>query len=261
MAYYGVYLYVIGVRKGTMTPLKRVAGWVSAGIFMLLGLAFSNTFSLMTNVDGWGPLWSATSQTGAPYGIGLNLSDPTLLPRLFLMFGLAITTTAAYVAIDTGLFAGGESAEYKRWAMRFALILSALGNVWVAAAGSWYSFGTLPAEVRAVQLQMPLIILTLLTAAGTGLPLMLILLGQRGIQRGLGIVIGLAQVGALALHAISRQIVQNLELAPYLQLGAEPVNVQWSPLVLFLVLFVAGIGVIVWMVAQVVKAVRQPAAS
>ena len=261
VAYYGVYLYVIGVRKGTMTPLKRAAGWVSAGIFMLLGLAFSNTFSLMTNVDGWGPLWSATSQTGAPYGIGLNLSDPTLLPRLLLMFGLAITTTAAYVAVDTGLFAGGESAEYKRWAMRFALVLSVLGNVWVAAAGSWYSFGTLPTEVRAVQLQMPLIILTLLTAAGTGLPLMLILLGQRGIQRGLGIVIGLAQVGALALHAISRQIVQNLELAPYLQLGAEPVNVQWSPLVLFLVLFVTGIGVIVWMVAQVVKAVRQPAAS
>jgi hypothetical protein len=260
VAYYGVYLYVIGLRKGTMTPLKRAAGWVSAGIFMLLGLVFSNTFSLMTNVAGWEPLWNATSQTGAPYGIGLNLGDPTLLPRLLLMFGLAITTTAAYVAVDTGLFAGGESAEYKRWTMRFALILSALGNVWVAAAGSWYSFGTLPAEVRAVQLQMPLIILTLLTAAGTGLPLLLILLGQRGIQRGLGLLVGLAQVGALGLHAISRQIVQNLELAPYLQLGKEPVNVQWSPLVLFLVLFLGGIGVIVWMVAQVVKAVRQPAA-
>jgi hypothetical protein len=163
--------------------------------------------------------------------------------------------------VDTGLFAGGESAEYKHWAIRFALILSVLGNVWVAAAGSWYSFGTLPAEVRAVQLQMPLIILTLLTAAGTGLPLLLILYGQRGIQRGLGVLIGLAQIGALGLHATSRQIVQNLELAPYLKLGSEPVNVQWSPLVLFLVLFVAGVGVIVWMVAQVVKAARQPAAS
>jgi hypothetical protein len=261
VAYYGVYLYVIGLRKGSLTPFTQAAGWVSAGIFMLLGLVFSNTFSLMTNVAGWGPLWSATSQTGAPYGIGLNLGDATLLPRLLLMFGLALTSTAAYVAVDTGLFAGGESPEYKRWAMRFALILSALGNVWVAAAGSWYSFGTLPAEVRAVQLQFPLVILTLLTAAGTGLPLLLLLVGQRGIQRGLGLLVGLAQVGALALHAVSRQIVQNLELKPYLQLGVEPVNVQWSPLLLFLVLFVAGIGVIVWMVAQVVKAVRQPAAS
>jgi hypothetical protein len=91
--------------------------------------------------------------------------------------------------------------------------------------------------------------------------LLLILLGQRGPRRGLAILIGLAQIGALGLHAISRQIVQNLELAPYLLLGAEPLKVQWSPLVLFLLLFVIGVGVLVWMVAQVVKAARQPAAS
>lgn len=261
VAYYGVYLYVIGLRRCTLTPLKRAAGWVSAGIFLLLGLIYSNTFSLMTNVQAWGALWDTTSQTGAPLGIALNLGDPTLLPRALLMFSLAITTTAAYVAADTGLFAGRESDEYRRWAMRFALVFSLVGNVCVAAAGSWYSFGTLPAEVRAVQLQIPLLVLTLLTGGATGLPFLLILYGQRGIKSGLAILIAVAQIGALGLHAISRQIVQNLELAPYLPLGAEPVNLQWSPLLLFLVLFVAGIGVIVWMVAQVVKASRQPATS
>jgi hypothetical protein len=261
VAYYGVYLYVIGLRKGAMNPLKRTAGWVSAAIFMLLGLAFSNTFSLMTNVAGWGTLWNATSQTGASLGIGLNLGDPTLLPRLLMMFGLALTTTAAYVAIDIGLFARGETPEYRRWAIRFALILSTLGNAWVAAMGSWYFFGALSAEVRAVQLASPMIVLTLLTAAGTGLPWLLMLLAQRGLSSRLGLLIGLAQVGALGLHAVSRQVVQNLELAPYLQVGAEPVNLQLSPLLLFLVLFVSGVGVLVWMVAQVVRAVRQPAAS
>ena len=110
-------------------------------------------------------------------------------------------------------------------------------------------------------LRPPLLVLTLLTAAGTGLPWLLMLLAQRGITRRLGLFTGLAQLGALGLHAISRQTVQNLELAPYLPIGAEPVNMQLSPLVLFLVLFVLGIGVIVWMVAQVVKAARQPAAS
>ena len=74
-AYYGIYLYVIGLRRGTLSTWKRAAGWASAAIFMLLGLVFSNTFSLMTNVAGWGPLWNATSQTGAPFGIGLNLGD------------------------------------------------------------------------------------------------------------------------------------------------------------------------------------------
>jgi len=261
IAYYGVYLYVIGQRKGTMNRLKRAAGWTSAVIFMLLGLAFSNTFSLMTNVAGWGALWNATSQAGAPLGIALNLGDPTLAPRLLMMFGLALTTTAAYVAIDTGFFAGGETPEYKRWAIRFALILSTVGNVWVAGMGSWYFFGALSAEVRAAQLTSPMIVLTLLTAAGTGLPWLLMLFAQRGMKTWLVLCIGLAQLGALGLHAVSRQIVQNRELAPYLQVGAEPVNMQLSPLLLFLVLFAGGVGVVVWMVAQVVRAVRQPAAS
>jgi len=261
LAYYGVYIYVIGLRKGTMSTWKRAAGWASAAVFMLLGLAFSNTFSLMTNVDAWGTLWEATSQTGAPLGIGLNLGDPTLAPRLLMMFGLALTTTAAYVAIDTGLFAQGETTEYRRWAVRFALILSTLGNVWVAGMGSWYFFGALSDEVRAAQLTSPMIVLTLLTAAGTGLPWLLMLLAQRSLSSRLGLLIGLSQIGALALHAVSRQTVQNLELAPYLQVGAEPVNLQLSPLLLFLVLFVGGVGVVVWMVVQVVRAVRQPAAS
>jgi hypothetical protein len=259
VAYYGVYLYVIGLRKGRLTPLMRAAGWLSAALFMLLGLAFSNTFSLMTNVAGWGPLWNATSQTGAPLGIGINLSDPTLLPRLLMMFGLALTTTAAYIAVDTGFFAGGESPEYKRWAMRFALILSTVGNIWVAGMGSWYFFGALSAEVRAAQLTSPMIVLTLLTAADTGVPWLLMLFAQRGLNTWLALRIGLAQLGALGLHAVSRQIVQNLELAPYLKVGAEPVNMQLSPLLLFLVLFVGGLGVVVWMVVQVVRAVRQPA--
>ena len=258
VAYYGIYLYVIGLRKGTMNALKRAAGWVSAAIFMLLGFVFSNSFSLMTNVAGWGPLWNATSQTGAPYGIGLNLGDPTLAPRLLMMFGLALTTTAAYVVVDTAFFAGGESGEYKRWAIRCTLIVSTLGNAWVAVMGSWYFFAALPGEIRAAQLQSPMLMLTLLTAAGTGLPWLLMVLAQRGITRRLGLFAGLAQLGALGLHAISRQTVQNLELAPYLQIGAEPVNIQWSPLLLFLVLFVGGIGLLVWMVVQVVKAVRLP---
>jgi len=261
IAYYGIYLYVIGLRRGTLNTWKRAAGWASAAVFMLLGLVFSNTFSLMTHVAGWGPLWNATSQTGAPLGIALNLGDATLIPRLLMMFGLALTTTAAYVVIDTAFFAGGESAEYRRWSVRCALILATLGNAWVAVMGSWYFFVALPAEVRAVVLRPPLLVLTLLTAAGTGLPWLLMLLAQRGLTRRLGLLTGLAQFAALGLHAISRQTVQNLELAPVLQLGAEPLNIQWSPLILFLVLFIGGVGLVIWMVAQVVRALRQPAAS
>jgi hypothetical protein len=39
------------------------------------------------------------------------------------------------------------------------------------------------------------------------------------------------------------------------------VNIQWSPLILFLVLFVGGLALVVWMVAQAVRAARRPEGS
>jgi hypothetical protein len=51
---------------------------------------------------------------------------------------------------------------------------------------------------------------------------------------------GLAQFGVLALNAISRQVLQNIELSRFLDVTAEPVNLQLSPLIVFLVLLSLG---------------------
>jgi hypothetical protein len=258
LAYYGVYLYVVGLRKGTMNRLKRAAGWVASMIFLALGFIYSNTFSLMTNIDGWDAIWQLANVGGAPLGIGLNLADATLLPRWLMIWSIALTTTAAYVVVDTGFFAGGESKDYKEWALSFALKLYTGGLIAVAVTGSLYIFVTLPAPIRSQILSMPLLILTVLTAIGGGLPWLLIAGSQKRFNRGMALLVGLAQFGVLGLHATSRQIVQNLELAPYLDVTAEPVNLQLSPMIVFLVLFAAGVGVIVWMIAQVAKAHAQP---
>ena len=41
-----------------------------------------------------------------------------------------------------------------------------------------------------------------------------------------------------------------LHLRDYCDVLAQPTDVQWSPLVMFLVVFVLGLGVIGWMLAQ-----------
>jgi hypothetical protein len=47
--------------------------------------------------------------------------------------------------------------------------------------------------------------------------------------------------------------VQNLKLSQYApELTHPQLAVQWGPLVMFLLVFVAGLGVVVWMIAQVV---------
>jgi hypothetical protein len=261
LAYYGVYIYVVGLRRNRMTRLQRAAGWLASLLFVGIGFVFANNFSLMTNVGAWSGLWESASVGGAASGVALNTGDPTLWPRWLMMFGLALTTTAAYVVVDTGFFATSESDEYKRRATGFALRLYTVGIVWFAVTGSWYIFGALRPEVRTLLFGGPLVVLTALTALGPGLTWLLILLAARGgLTRGLALLAGLAQFGVLALNAVSRQIVQNAELVPYLDVTAEQVNPQWSPLIVFLVLFVVGLGVTGWMVKQVVKAHRQAVA-
>ena len=257
-AYYGVYLYVIGLRDGKMTSWKVTAGWVAAVLFIVIGFVFSNAFTLMTNLSQWPGLWEHSSVAGAPTGIALNTGDPTLWPRWLMVFGLALMTTGAYAVVDAGLFARRETDAYRRWVSGFALRLYSLGVIWFAVTASWYVFGTWGADVRTMMFGGGLIGLTGLTAAAPALPWLVILAQRAGVTPVLALATGLLQVVVLALNATSRQVVQNAELRRFLDVTAERLNMQWSPMIVFMVLFVAGLGVVAWMVGKAVHASREP---
>lgn len=260
VAYYGVYVYATQARRGQVKWRGMAAGWVSAALFVVIGFLFANNFSLMTNIDRWMQIFQRTAVAGAPTGLALNIGDPTLIPRWLLMFGLALTTTAAYIVIDAAFFAGNEPEEYRRYAARFAGGLYTLGLVWFAVMGTWYIFGTVdPAMLDAARANPLVLLLGVLTAVGPGLPWLLIITQRRGVDRRLAAFTGVAQFGVLALNAISRQWLQNAEIGRYLTIGTEPVNTQWSPLILFLILFVVGLGIVAWMVKQVIAVHRSPA--
>jgi hypothetical protein len=182
-----------------------------------------------------------------------------------MVFGLALQTTAVWCVFDAGVFAGRESREYRQWVTGWALKLQGLGILWFAAMGSWYIFGAMRPDVRAQALTMPRLILTVATAIWPGAVWLVLLLawrrtkGPAGLGRGVAILAFLTQFVTLALNAVSRQFVQNDELRTFLSVPAEPVRTQWSPLILFLVLFVATLGGVVWMVRQAVAASRRPA--
>ncbi len=262
-AYYGVYACAFGLREGGrgMTPLRYAAGWCAAVFFILIGFFFANGFSLMANVGAWPDLWLSTHAGGAALGTALNAGDAGLWPRWLMMFGLALTTTAVWSLVDAAWFAGGESEDYKRWVKRFAFRLYTAGAVWFAITGSWYVFGTWSAGVRDAMWRSPLVVLTVLTAVAPGLPWLLMFRRRQGdepIGRPAASLIGLAQLGVLGVNAVSRQIVQNVELSGYLNVAGLPEETQWSPLVMFLAVFVAGLGIVGWMIAQVLKASPEP---
>jgi hypothetical protein len=259
-AYYGVYAYASGVRGGTeaMTPVKRAAGWCSAALFVAIGFLFVNGLSLTTNVGAWADLWERHSVAGAATGTALNVGDPTFWPRWLLMFGLALGTTAAWTAIDAAWLAARESEEYRRWALTFAVWAAIGGAAWATAAGTWYVFGTWGCDVHEAMFAGHAAFFTWLTGAIPWLPAVLLVWLARGkrLTRGTAALVGAAQLASLALNAISRQFVQNIELRRLFAPGvsAQPVEPDWGPMAMFLIVFVVGVAVLAWMLAQLRKA-------
>jgi hypothetical protein len=257
-AYYGVYAYAGGL-KGQMTVWRRMAGWLSPLLLIAIGFLFANAMSLMTNIGHWPALFDRHSVAAAPLGTALNLGDPTLIPRWLLMFGLALGTTAVWAVVDGAWFAAGQPPDYHRWIRNFARRLYVASMLWAGAAGSWYVLGTWREPVRATMFTFPWVTLTALTAAGPVLPVVwMFLRGDRPYSRREALLLGLLQIGVLGINAVSRQVVQNIELREYFDVAAQPAGPQWGPLATFLVLFALAIGVIAWMVAQAVRAQRRP---
>lgn len=259
VAYYGIYIYALGLRgtAGWLKPYCGTAGWIAAVLFICIGFIFANAMTLMVNTAAWPGILSSTGVAGAPLGTALNWADPTLLPRWLMHFGLAFTTLAAYMAFDAAVFAGKESPEYRRAVPLLALKTGALGLVLYVGFGAWYVMGTMPEASRSHMMSGWQAVVFVLAGCSVGLPWLLSVLQIRGIRLSLAVSAMVLQVVALALNAVSRQIVQNVELKPFVDVAAEPVKLQLSPLVLFLVLFVAGLGVLFWMLAKVVEANRR----
>lgn len=256
LAYYGVYVYGAGLKSGRMTPLNTAAGWLSAVLFLAMGFVFTNAMTLQTNLPGWAALWRAHGAAGAATGTALNTADPTLWPRWLMVIGLALTTTAAHVVVDAAVFGAREGEAYRKWAPGFALRLHAFGFAWFGGCAAWYALGTWRPEIRQLMLSGGLLPLSLAAGLAPGLVALLLVAGRRRLTPGYGWALAAAQFLVLGVNAIARQVVQNAELRPWLDVTAEPVRTQWSPLVGFLLLFVAGAVLIGWMVAQVVRVER-----
>lgn len=266
-AYYGIYLFAHGLKAYGPNLPKRfaAAGWVSALIFLALGFVFANAMSLMSNVAAWPGLLQDHSVHGAALGTALNLGDQSLWPRWLMLFGLALTTLSVWTVVDAAWFAWNESPEYRRWSCGFAWKTHTVGMLVFAAMGSWYVFGTWPEDVRNRMLHGPMIAHTLLTGAIPGVVWLLLAWGSRVSSssaagttpgRGWASTVFFAQVAVLAVNAVSRQMVQNAELQRYSHSLWKETATQWSPMALFLAVFVIGVAVMAWMVLQVVRAER-----
>ena len=252
LAYYGVYLYSYQARKESLTALGYVAGWMSGLFFIVIGFLFSNNFSLMTNADQWLRIYAQSNDAGAVTGLALNTGDPTLIPRCLLMIGIAITTTAVWLLIDNQFFSPRESEEYRKFLPGFSLILYSIGIVWMGVAGAWYILKALPHEIYDLAMNTPWVKVSFGIAGFSALvPWLWILLKRKSMNRFEVWVAVILQMVVIVSNAISRQWVQVAEIERTMLLHRDPVNLQWSSIIVFLLLLTCGVLTIVWMVRRI----------
>ncbi|MCE1225805.1 MAG: hypothetical protein LWW87_04855 [Geobacteraceae bacterium] len=238
IAYYMAYIYDFSFKK-----LGNLAMFVLLAVLVLLltvGFMFSNNMSMMIAPASWSR-WFTT-----PDGSLLNLADSTLLPRyLHIITGsLAVGGLFSALYATTILKSDPEVAEAGR---KLGMQLFSWLTLFQLGVGTWFLL-SLPQQT----LQRFMgggTTATALLAVGILLAVATLVTGfKRLVLPSLWLTLPLVYV-----MSFMRDVVRGNFLAPYFNPTTVPVQVQWSPLVFFLVTLVVGIGLVIWMLSRLVK--------
>ena len=257
---------------------------IASVCLICIGMLNTNGLTLLVSSELWSDMVAKTSYYGAVLGTAHNFENPVLWMRLATMFGLGLLTAGVWATFDSHFLmrsnAQNVPANYRQWTTTLALLMSFVGVVILTcteyvvkteilvkvidtpeAALSEALHPTPPlstleniifenaAAQYALATAYPFFGWILLLACTVFVAL---LLAKRGSATLVGIATAL-QFLTLAGFAVIRQIGQNQGMAKFIDVSTQPEMVQWDTLIAFLVCFLLGVGVIVWMVVQCVK--------
>lgn len=238
IAYYLAYIYDFSFKK-----LGNLAMFVLLAVLVLLlavGFIFSNNMTMMIAPASWSR-WFTT-----PGGSLLNLADPTLLPRyLHIITGsLAVGGLFSALYATTVLKSDPEVAEAGR---KLGMLLFSWLTLLQLGVGTWFLLSlpqqTLQRFMGGGSAATALLAIGILLAVAT-----LVTGFKRLVLPTLWLTLPLVYV-----MSFMRDVVRGNFLAPYFNPTTVPVQVQWSPLVFFLVVLVLGVLLVAWMISRLVN--------
>jgi hypothetical protein len=249
VAYYGYY-YVSNTQGRAKGRTIAVAA-LSVACLASVGFIFTNNMTLMLRPDRWIAMYHAH-----PNGWNLNLGEPLVIPRYLHMMVGAVAVFSAILA-HLGMVKMKKDHEYGRWIVRRAAQMFALFAGFQFLIGMWMLL-SVPKPVLLAFMRDPLagsvFGVALLSVVAS---IMLMLIGSSGerpnamVHAGFGMM-----VVTLALMIVMRHLLREAFLKPYLEWGSMQVQSQTSVIVIFLLLFVAGLGTVSYMVAQLSRGAR-----
>jgi len=238
-AYYGAYLY--NLQFASLSSLHAPLTAFIAAMFLIIAFFFTNNTSLMVTPETWSRYFDH------PGGLLLNFGDPTLIPRYLH----SVLASVAIGGLALGLYydwkkRGGDTVAATR--IPSAMNWFSYATILNFGIGTWY-FGGLPHSIRTVTGTASAFTLFFLIA-GIGAAILSVIYGlQHRVRRA-----AIAVVGAIICMVAVRELVRRQTLAPWFSTADLQVMPQYSPLLLFLLVFVAGLALIWYMIKLVLPA-------
>jgi hypothetical protein len=234
--YYAAYVYkyqfdVLRDGRALLTALI-------AGVLLVVGFFFVNNMTLMLHPESWSRYFDH------PQGMLLNTGDPTLLPRYlhFMVSAMAIggLAIAVYAHTRPQIADRQQLADTGcRWYAHGTTVNIALGLWFYASLPS----GLIPATW--LGLLFKVLLLVALTVA-----ILSVVLAQT--NRPMPALHG--ALTTIFIMTILRELLRTFYLSPWFSPNTLERTNEWLPLLLFLLFFVTGLYLIVWMLGTVHRA-------
>jgi hypothetical protein len=240
LAVMAVLFYVLyaGIRRRIGGRPARFVGVVAPLLMALVAVILSANATLTQNPGDWESVRSTSA--AVPY-----MKGPTFAARwTFAMFAL-IAGGGLFVAAFTRGFAGKDDSA--RPTIARSVLIGLAGLVGMLACGLWGSF-SMPEAVRKAVLGGPEAAFAYAAAAAVALTGVLAVLAWRNSSLRNLVLPCVTFFVALLSCAFLRDTMRRAALAEHFDLSAVPVHSQWTSFGLFAVIFVAGLGLIAYLI-------------
>jgi hypothetical protein len=250
LTYWLLYRYSARLDVGKSAWWVGLAAWLLAGGIARL---LSTNMTLMLQPEAWRPMYSASAM-----GAYLPTGDPTLTPRWLLMLAGGLFFAGLWL-----LYLAGRrtfSVDEKKFLVRLGGLLAAGFGAVYMLAGVW-AMSVQPEAVRSGLVHDALYHFA--GYAGCGWLAIVAMASLLAAVAGWGRIaaawIGWAAVAVAVLtellFTVTRDGVRDLTLlSKGYNVWDRVVVTNWSVVGLFLVLFVAGLGVLGWLISVVARA-------
>jgi len=232
IAYYSAYIYCY--RYKTMQAGRMVTTGITMLSLLCIGFFLSNNMTMMLHPESWIRFFDH------PDGFLLHFNDPTLIPRYLHMVVSAIAFGGLAIALWYTYQRSRGQEDCSQW-IKYGCNWFAGATIANYGLGFWF-FGVLPRGlINPSTLVGGLFSLFLILAVITGALSIISAMRYRPLPA------TWYTLGTILLMVLMRDFLRIAYLKPWFSPAELTVQPAWSPFLLFLLCFIAGLVLVGWM--------------